>query len=174
MIKKFEEFINEMYSPTSFKRGVFDFIDYIDSIGVTNDSDRSEIYDIAVNNNNFYYTPEETENILKRLPGCEDIEGRTNAIKTVFYGTDEDLKDWCGNIECPVVRGVNGKLLTGVVMYCDFVDAYADDDSFEYLKGVVSEYALEHNIHNEEHDEFIDSFEVEEVDLDKEFGWVEK
>mgnify|MGYP007112567124 CR=1 FL=1 len=67
MIKKFEEFVNEMYSPTSVKRGVFDFIDYLESIGMTDDNIRAEIYDIAMNNRNFYYTPEETENISYSL-----------------------------------------------------------------------------------------------------------
>ena len=84
MIKKFEEFVNEMYSPTSFKRGVFDFIDYLESVGMTDDNIRAEIYDIAMNNRKFYYTPEETENILKRLPGCDSIEGIIDAVKTVF------------------------------------------------------------------------------------------
>lgn len=177
MIKKFEEFINEMYSPTSFKRGVFDFIDYIESIGVTDDKSRTEIYNIAIDNHSFYYTPEETENILKRLPGCEDTEGITNAIKTVFFGTNDDLKEWCGNVKCPVVRGVNGKLLTGVVFYSEDLNAYAADlNDFEENLYVM---AAEKGITDDDQTDWVDNYwdntdDGYEVDLDKEFGWREE
>lgn len=177
MIKKFEEFVNEMYSPNSFKHGVFDFIDYLESIGVTDNNDRTEIYNIAVDNRNFYYTPEETENILKRLPGCDSIEGIIDVVKTVFFGTDEDLKEWCGNGKYPVVRGVNGKLLTGVVFYSEQFDKYAEtEEDFEEL---LSEYAtVELGILDDDLPDWIaDNWEIAniyEVDLDKEYGWVEE
>lgn len=176
MIKKFEEFVNEMYSPTSFKRGAFDFIDYLESIGMTDDNIRAEIYDIAMNNRNFYYTPEETENILKRLPGCDSIEGIIDAVKTVFFGTDEDLKNWCGGTKCPVVRGINGKLLTGVVLYSETLNAYAADLSdFEES---LYEMAADKGIADDDQTDWVDNYwdntdDGYEVDLDKEFGWRE-
>jgi hypothetical protein len=187
MIKKFEEFVNEMYSPTSFKRGVFDFIDYLESIGMTDDNIRAEIYDIAMNNRNFYYTPEETENILKRLPGCDSIEGIIDAVKTVFFGADNKIfSDWVENHngdlnKCPIVLDdYSGKLLTGVVWYCGALDKYSEDDnSFEdeglehlmqdawsegYTNDGGEEYAYEH----------MEDLEIDKVDLDKEFGWREE
>lgn len=176
MIKKFEEFVNEMYSPTSFKRGVFDFIDYLESIGMTDDNIRAEIYDIAMNNHNFYYTPEETENILKRLPGCDSIEGIIDAVKTVFFGTDEDLNNWCGDVKCPVVRGINGKLLTGIVLYSEILDAYAADlNDFEEKLYTM---AAEKGISDDDQTDWVDNYwdntdDGYEVDLDKEFGWRE-
>lgn len=178
MIKKFEEFVNEMYSPTSFKRGIFDFIDYLESIGMTDDNIRAEIYDIAMNNHNFYYTPEETENILKRLPGCDSIEGVIDAVKTVFFGTDEDLKNWCGDVKCPVVRGVNGKLLTGVVIYVEEFDAYGED--FEDFAEMSSEYGTRNGVLDDDLPDYdffenaIEGVDFYEVDLDKECGWTEK
>lgn len=176
MIKKFEEFINEMYSPTSIKKGVFDFIDYLESIGMTDDNIRAEIYDIAMNNRNFYYTPEETENILKRLPGCDSIEGIIDAVRTVFFGTDEDLDNWCGDVKCPVVRGVNGKLLTGVVSYSETLNAYAADLS-DFEESLYA-MAAENGITDDEQTDWVDNYwdnadDGYEVDLDKEFGWRE-
>lgn len=177
MIKKFEEFVNEMYSPSSFKRGVFDFIDYLESIGMADDNIRAEIYDIAMNNRNFYYTPEETENILKRLPGCDSIEGIIDAVKTVFFGTEEDLNNWCGDVKYPVVRGINGKLLTGVVFYSEDLNAYAADliDFEETLYAM----AAKRGIDDDDQPDWVDNYwdntdDGYEVDLDKEFGWREE
>ena len=177
MIKKFEEFVNEMYSPISFKRGVFDFIDYLESVGMTDDNIRAKIYDIAINNRNFYYTPEETENILKRLPGCDSIEGIIDAVEFVFFGTDEDLKNWCGDAKCPVVRGVNGKLLTGVVFYSEQFDKYAENE--EDFEELLSEYGtIKMQVLDDDLPDWVaDNWEIAniyEVDLDKEFGWVEE
>ena len=180
MIKKFEEFVNEMYSPTSFKRGVFDFIDYLESIGMTDDNNRAEIYDIAMDNHHFYYTPEETENILKRLPGCDSIEGIIDAVKTVFFGTDEDLKNWCGDVECPVVMSYYGKLLTGVVCYSEVLDMYSEDGDFGVTgEDKMTDYALDNSVLDDDQpdwisDNYMDMLEIDEIDLDKKFGWIEK
>ena len=180
MIKKFEEFVNEMYSPTSFKRGVFDFIDYLESVGMTDDNIRAEIYDIAMDNRNFYYTPEETENILKRLPGCDSIEGIIDAVKTVFFGTDEDLKNWCGDVKCPVVMSYYGKLLTGVVCYSEVLDMYSEDGDFgDPGEDKMADYALDNSVLDDDQpdwisDNYMDMLEIDEIDLDKEFGWTEK
>ena len=181
MIKKFEEFVNEMYSPTSFKRGVFDFIDYLESIGMTDGNNRAEIYDIAMDNHHhFYYTPEETENILKRLPGCDSIEGIIDAVKTVFFGTDEDLKNWCGDVKCPVVMSYYGKLLTGVVCYSEVLDMYSEDGDFgDPGEDKMAEYALDNSVLDDDQpdwisDNYMDMLEIDEIDLDKKFGWIEK
>ena len=63
MIKKFEEFVNEMYS----QRRDYDreMVDYLSTLGVS-DEDCREIYNI-VKKSRILYTPEDIENILKRI-----------------------------------------------------------------------------------------------------------
>ena len=180
MIKKFEEFVNEMYSPyeqrmQSRAKAIREFVEYLMELGVS-DQDCREI-DALAKDANFIYTVEETENILKRLPGCDSVDGIANAVKTVFFGTDEDLNNWCGDVKCPVVRGVNGKLLTGVVFYSETLNAYAADlsDFDENLYAM----AAEKGILDDEQTDWVDDYwnntdDGYEVDLDKEFGWREE
>lgn len=180
MIKKFEEFVNEMYSPYEQKiqrreNAIRDFVEYLSELGVGAD-DSKEIYELA-KKEKFIYTPEETENILKRLPGCDSIEGIINAVKSVFFGTDEDLNNWCGDVKCPVVRGINGKLLTGVVFYSETLNAYAADlNDFEETLYAM---AAEKGIVDDDQTDWVDNYwdntdDGYEVDLDKEFGWREE
>jgi hypothetical protein len=183
MIKKFEEFVNEMYSQrkdyVSYER---ETVDYLSTLGVS-DEDCREIYDIA-KKSGVGYSAEDVENILKRLPGCDSIEGIVDAVKTVFFGEDNKiLSDWVENHngdlnKCPIVLDdYSGKLLTGVVWYCGALDKYSDDDSsfenegLEYLmqdawsEGYSNdggeEYAYEH----------FEDLEIDKVDLDKEYDW---
>ena len=88
MIKKFEEFVNEMYS----QRRDYDreMVDYLSTLGVS-DEDCREIYNI-VKKSRILYTPEDIENILKRLPGCDSVEGIVDFIKTVLYSKKPPLK----------------------------------------------------------------------------------
>lgn len=181
MIKKFEEFVNEMYSPYEQRihnrtNAIREFVEYLMDFGIS-DEDGKEIYDIA-KNANFIYTVEETENILKRLPGCDSVDGIANAVKTVFFGTDEDFKEWCGDVKCPVVRGATGKLLTGVVIYVDEFDAYGED--FEDFWEMTSEYGTRNGVLDDDLPDYnffedaIEGVDFYEVDLDKELGWTEK
>lgn len=181
MIKKFEEFVNEMYSPYEQRiqrreNVIRDFVEYLSELGVGAD-DSKEIYELA-KNANFIYTPEETENILKRLPGCDSIDGIVTAVKTLFFGTPDDLKEWCGNVKCPVVMSPIGKLLTGVVIYVEEFDAYGED--FEDFAEMSSEYGTRNGVLDDDlpdYDFFEDAIEgvdFYEVDLDKECGWTEK
>ena len=183
MIKKFEEFVNEMYSPQEQRmqyllKQIRDFVNYLMELGVS-DQDCREISDIA-KDAGFAYKPKETENILKRLPGCDSIEGITNAVKTVFFGTDEDFKKWCGDVKCPVVMSFYGKLLTGVVYYSEVLGMYSDDGYFgEDGDDKMAEYACEEGIPDDYQPDWIEShyedgLDMYEVDLDKEFGWTEK
>ena len=203
MIKKFEEFVNEMYS----QRRDYDreMVDYLSSIGVSDD-DCKEIYAIA-KRSRILYTPEDIDNILKRLPGCDSVENIVDFIKTVLYskkkivsvrdgrelkpgsyieGTVKNidkLYDWIeehgGDVnKCPVVRGISGKLLTGNVLYVDHFDAYGED--FEDFEEAVSEYALDNGVIGDDLPDYnffedaIEGVDFYEVDLDKEFGWTEK
>ena len=203
MIKKFEEFVNEMYS----QRRDYDreMVDYLSTLGVS-DEDCREIYNI-VKKSRILYTPEDIENILKRLPGCDSVEGIVDFIKTVLYSKKkivsnrdgrelkpgmyregavrniDRLYDWIeehgGDVnKCPVVRGITGKLLTGNVLYVVQFDSYGED--FEDFEEAVSEYGTENGVLDDDlpnYDFFEDAIEdvdFYEVDLDKEFGWTEK
>ena len=182
MIKKFEEFVNEMYSPyeqrmQSRAKAIREFVDYLMELGVSN-QDCREI-DALAKDANFYYTVEETENILKRLPGCDSVDGITNAIKTVFFGTDEDFKEWCGDVKCPVVMSYYGKLLTGVVCYSEVLDMYSEDEDFgdEGYEWLSIQADREGILDDDQPDWVSDNWElldVYEIDLDKEYGWTEK
>lgn len=177
IIKKFEEFVNEDYDARIFNaRGMFD---YLENLGV-NDDDLWVIHDMAKKNG--FYSAEEIDNILKRLPGCDTIEGITDALKTIFYGTDDDLKKWVGNVKCPVVRGVEGLLLSGDVYYFNKYDVYSDDaeEFFEYVYQYVEESDEYDNSILEEMDDadFIDFIEklvdddvITMINLDEKFGW---
>lgn len=183
MIKKFEEFVNEMYSPYEQRmqnraKSIREFVDYLMNLGVS-DQDCKEI-DAIAKDANFIYTVEETENILKRLPGCDSIEGITAAVKTIFFGTDEDLKEWCGDSKCPVVMSYYGKLLTGIVCYSDVLNMYSEDGDFgDPGEDMMAEYALDNSVLDDDQpdwisDNYMDMLEIDEIDLDKEFGWIEK
>jgi hypothetical protein len=203
MIKKFEEFVNEMYS----QRRDYDreMVDYLSTLGVS-DEDCREIYNIA-KKSRILYTPEDIENIFERLPGCDSVEGIVDFIKTVLYskkkivrvrdgrelepglykeGTVKNidkLYDWIedhgGDVnKCPVVRGITGKLLTGNVLYVVQFDAYGED--FEDFAEITSEYGTRNGVLDDDlpnYDFFEDAIEgvdFYEVDLDKEFRWTEK
>ena len=176
-IKKFEEFINEDYDGRILY-GV-EMFEYLENLGI-DDKDLREIYKKSQKSG--YYMAEEIDNILKRLPGCDTIEGITDALKTIFYGTDEDFKKWVGNIKCPVVRGVEGLLLSGDVYYFDKYDVYSGDaeDFFEYVYQYVEESDEYDNSILEEMDDadFIDFIEklvdddvITMINLDEKFGW---
>ena len=203
MIKKFEEFVNEMYS----QRRDYDreMVDYLSSIGV-DDDDCKEIYALA-KKSRILYTPEDIENILKRMPGCDSTEGIVDFIKTVLYSKKkivsvrdgrelepglykegavkniDKLYDWIeehdGDVKkCPVVRGITGKLLTGNVLYVEQFDAYGED--FEDFDEAVAEYALDNGVIGDDlpnynfFEDLIEGVDFYEVDLDKEFNWTEK
>lgn len=177
MIKKFEEFVNEMYSPHVPRKqrrenAIRNFVEYLSELGVGAD-DSKEIYELA-KKANFIYTPEQTENILKRLPGCDSIDGIITAVKTLFFGTPYDLKEWCGNVKCPVVMSPIGKLLTGVVIYVEEFDAYGED--LEDFADMAFEYGTLHGVLDDDLPDydFFEDADFYEVDLDKEFGWTEK
>jgi hypothetical protein len=77
----------------------------------------------------------------------------------------------------PIVVGVNGKLLTGVVFYSETLDAYAADlNDFEEN---LYEMAAENGITDDDQTDWVDNYwdntdDGYEVDLDKEFCWREE
>ena len=150
MIKKFEQFVNEMYSShkeQSHATKDRELLSYLYSIGV----DREATTQILNKSQevDFYYTPEEAENIFERIPYCDNAYKKAYAVVNVFFTVDRDFDEYCKEHNIPIVRGVNGKLLTCKVLYCS--------DLGEYF----------------ESDEEIKDLDVELIDLDKEFGWKE-
>jgi hypothetical protein len=148
MIKKFEQFVNEMYSSHKEQNHATkdrELLSYLYSIGV----DREATTQILKKSQevDFYYTPEEAENIFERIPDCDNAYKKAYAAVNVFFTVDREFDEYCKEHNIPIVRGVNGKLLTGKVWYCS--------DSGEYF----------------ESDEEIEDLNVELIDLDKEFGW---
>ena len=180
MIKKFEEFVNEMY--TSRANIGKELVAYLSELGVS-ENDCSEIYALS-QKRRVDYTAEETENIIKRLPGCDSIEGIAEAVKNTFFGTQDDLSKWCHLYDilpedCPVVMGVTGKLLTGNVIFLNmFGGVYGKD--YEDFDDLVSEYGTENGILDDDlpdynfWEDLIEGVDFEELDLDKECHWTEK
>jgi hypothetical protein len=191
MIKTFEQFVNEMYSQQRDNGYDREMVDYLSTLGVS-DEDCREIYIIA-KKSRILYTPEDIENILKRLPGCDSVEGIVDFIKTVLYSKKkivsvrdggelepglykegsvkniDKLYDWIeehgGDVnKCPVVRGITGKLLTGNVLYVVQFDAYGED--FEDFAEITSEYGTRNGVLDDDLPDY-DFFEdaIEGVDF---------
>ena len=172
MIKKFEDFVNEMYSPQA--NNAKELVAYLSELGVS-ENDCAEIYALS-QKNKLYYTAEEAENILNRLPGCDSVDGITTVVKTLFFGTDEDLKEWCGaNSNPSVVIGINGKLLTGEVYYCEALDAFAEDeddfneDGYEWLARKAEDEGILDDDQPDWMGDHWDWLEIYEVNLDEEY-----
>lgn len=176
MIRKFEEFVNEMYSTQTnidYGKELVRFLD--DEYGIY----LPELKNIA-REKKIEYTAEEAHDIIFRLPGCDTIEGIQNAVETLFFGTEDDLKEWCemhDYSDCPVVMSIDGKLLTGKVYYSEALGAYAedDDDFIEAGDEWLSIKASEEGILDDDQPDWVsdnwDMLEIYGVDLDKEFGW---
>lgn len=82
--------------------------------------------------------------------------------------------------ELPIVRDINGKLITGEVYYCEALDAYAKDeddfneDGYEWLAKEANEEGILDDDQPDWMDNNWDMLDIYEVDLDKEFNWTEK
>ena len=149
----------------------------------------------------FSYTQEEAENIFKRLsnwPNNRDHKTLTLEDKVAFvisnFFTDEYDSDgvftdeWCKKTHCPIVRGLNGKLLTGEVYYSGRVDGYSDneDDLSEAIYDIINEdpgqyidFEYDGLVHHDDYCDWVDNHwdrfdDIEKINLDEEFGWVEK
>ena len=111
MIKKFEQFVNEMYSSHKEQNHATkdrELLSYLYSIGV----DREATTQILNKSQevDFYYTPEEAENIFERIPYCDNAYKKAYAVVNVFFTVDIEFDDYCKEHNIPIVRGVNGKL----------------------------------------------------------------
>ena len=194
MIKKFEEFVNEMYSSHNTEENYKsegseekqeqnretkehttkdrELLSYLYSIGV----DREATTQILNKSQevDFYYTPEEAENIFERIPDCDNAYKKAYAVVNVFFTVDIEFDDYCKEHNIPIVRGVNGKLLTGKVVYSEYFNQYGEnEDDIIYMLDVAAEkegIAAEEYREQNRGQNILDGVEV---DLDKAFGWRE-
>ena len=176
MIKKFEQFVNEMYSSHKEQNHATkdrELLSYLHSIGVDRDAttkilNKSQEVD-------FYYTPEEAENIFERIPGCDNAYKKADTVLNVFFTVDRDFDEYCKEHNIPIVRGVNGKLLTGKVVYSEHFNQYGEnEDDIIYMLDVAAE---KEGLTPEEYHEKNRNKNILggiEVDLDKAFGWREQ
>jgi hypothetical protein len=183
MIKKFEEFVNEMYSPQA--NNAKELVAYLSELGVS-ENDCAEIYALS-QKSKLYYTAEEAENILSRLPGCDSVDGIIAAVKTVFFGTEDNLKEWCDVDEYPaVVVGIDGKLLTGEVYYCEALDAFAkeeddfNEEGYDWLAVKAEDEGILDDDQPDWMDDHWDWLDIYPVNLDEEYldkeqdSWVKR
>lgn len=173
MIKKFEQFVNEIHSShkeQNHETKDRELLSYLYSIGV----DREATTQILKKSQevDFYYTPEEAENIFERIPYCDNAYKKAYAVVNVFFTVDIEFDDYCKEHNIPIVRGVNGKLLTGKVVYSEYFNQYGEnEDDIIYMLDVAAE---KEGLTPEEYTEqnrgqnILDGVEV---DLDKEYGY---
>lgn len=178
MIKKFEQFVNEMYSAHKEELNEpnkdSELVAYLTlSAGV----DREAINNMLKQSRkvDFYYTAEEAENIFNRLQEHENNKyHRAYAAVNLFFTPNEEFDEYCRENNIPIVRDVKGKLLTGKVVYSEHFKQYGEnEDDIIYMLDVAAE---KEGLTPEEYHEqnrgknILDGVEV---DLDKEFGWRE-
>jgi hypothetical protein len=195
MIKKFEEFVNEnLYQNRRFENNKHEIVKYLSSLGV-NQEDCKDIYNVMQNSDKAIvslYDINEIEEILKRVPGCDTIEGIVDFMKNVFfikpesnrnrdgsYTTIDLFYDWVEKHgvkreECPVVRGYKNKLLTGDVIWCDNYGTYYEneDDIIDSLYDNAANETLDDYMEDWVNNEF-ENLDTEEINLDKECGWID-
>ena len=198
MIKTFEEFVNENYTHrqewTREEREQFrSFL--TDGCGFARSDWRRMEEFIAIGG----YTFEEIMDIFNRLnviehptmdmlnylKGLFDIDSDINTIKRKQDILDIISKEYNDNKHVPVVIGVDGKLLTGIVYYCEEFGIYMEsEDDFEGERFMrrfeiwANDEADEEGILDDDRPDWIDrqwsNLNIKEVDLDKEFGFAEK
>ena len=185
MIKKFEQFVNERYDYSQRKANKDrELMDYLYSIGF----ERDIINQILKQSQKVYfsYTQEEAESIFKRLPNCKTLEDKINFVMYNFFTDEYDENgeftyDWCKETHCPIIRDLNGKLITGNVYYCENTKLYAANEDELYDSEEAYEYlcirADEEGILDDDQPDWVDNhfdyLDIYEVDLDEEFGWKE-
>ena len=194
MIKKFEEFVNENLTLKHRLENDKKLVNYLSSLGVSQE-DCKDIYDVIQKSGKkivLLYDIDEIEEILKRVQGCDTIEGLVDFMKNVFFIRPEYIRNANGSYttidlfydwiekhgvkeeKCPVVRGCNNKLLTGDVIWCDNNGEYYEDED-EIIESLYDDAAYETNDDNMEdwvNNEF-GELDIEEINLDKECGWID-
>jgi hypothetical protein len=194
MIKKFEEFVNEHIKIEPFdmdkmskKSKSYDtqLMNYLFELGF----DRNTINQILkqAQKVDFSYTSHEASDIFKRLPNCETLEDKINFVMYNFFTSKYDENgvftyDWCKENHCPIVRGIDGKLLTGDVFYSSLLNEFGEDeDDFatSRVEQRVYDILLERDPEDAPLDDDLtgwfennawDYMDIKEINLDELFG----
>lgn len=187
MIKKFEEFVNENYNQShnveieSQKKVsiLFDALGFPPSYinrfgGGSSEYTFEEVANIVDRLNIDTSSKEDAKELSYLFDMKSDVERKQEALN--YF---EDQRN--GGHQIPVIiDDYTGKILTGVVFYCGALDKYTEnednfsEDGFEYLadyawsEGYTKDGGIEYAENN------WDDLEIEEIDLDKEFGKTEK
>lgn len=189
MIKKFNEFVNETHLQThqnEWTSQKHNQLKYILTEMFGADVCRALMDRIDKN----IYSFEEIINILRRLkvnysPNQmwgylkmlldEDIE-----IKEKREILDEIDRKFNKGKKLPVeIDDYTGKILTGIVWYCEQLEKYAEneddfnDEGFEYLANQAYEEGYTDDGGVEYAENNWDALEIYEVDLDKEYNWTD-
>ena len=190
MIKTFEEFVNENYNHREnwTPEEIEQFGSFLTDICGYERSQWRRMQEFIMIGG---YTFEEIMNIFNRLSVADhptmdmlnylkqlfDFDKDRLTIKRKQEILDAISQEYNDGKALPVVVDVNGKLLTGVVLYSELFNAYAEDEmSFEEL---LADYGtVEQHILDDDLPDWVDNnwdiAEIHEVDLDKQFDWVEE
>lgn len=189
MIKKFEEFVNENYNSKEnwTPEEIEQFGSFLTDICGYERSQWRRMQEFIIING---YTFEDTMNIFNRLGVAEhptmdmlnylkqlfDIDShRPMYIKRKKDILDEINSKFNNGKKLPIaIDDYTGKILTGIVWYCEALDAYAEnedefnDEGYEYLsnqsyeEGYTDDESIEYAEKNWE------NLGIYEIDLDKE------
>jgi hypothetical protein len=112
--------------------------------------------------------------LIKDLCVRDGLKSIINYINRHFFNKNNDFVNIFKDIkidECPIVRGLSGKLLTGVVYYSDVLGGYeeCEEDFRKYVN--VSDSSEESEL---DLTDLLSTLGIHEVDLDKKSGWTEK
>ena len=182
MIKKFEEFVNEMYNASldrddaSMER----MIAFFDSLGFP-----SSFMNRFGKSSSDEYSFEELANIVDRLNVDTTSKSDAKALMYLFdldgdAKTKQEALDYFsenrnGGVPVPVVIDIYERLLTGKVYYSEALDAYAEDedDFIEAGDEWLSIKANDEGILDDNQPDWVsdhwDMLDIYEVDLDKEY-----
>ena len=184
MIKNFNEFVNETHLQTQQNEWTSQKINQLKYIltGMFGEHFSSTLLKRL---DKELYSFEEIINIIRRF---KDNHGRYLLRMLDKYMEIEDLKKKLDEInrksnngkKLPVViDDYTGKILTGIVWYCEQLEKYAEneddfnDEGFEYLVNQAYEDGYTDDGGVEYAENNWDALEIYEVDLDKEFNWTD-
>ncbi len=188
MIKKFNEFVNEAHLQTHQK------------IRTTQENKQLKyiLTEIFGENNctalirriKYDYSFEEIINLLRRLKVNYSSNQMCSYLKILLdeYIESEEKQKTLKEIESKYNKGKSlpividdytGKLLTGIVWYCEKLDKYAEneddfnDEGFEYLANYAYEEGYTDDGGVEYAEDNWEDLEIYEIDLDKECDWTD-
>ena len=182
MIKKFEEFVNEMYNSSldGENAAMERMTTFFDSLGFP-----SSFMNRFGQSSYKKYSFEELANIVDRLNVDTTSKDDAKALMYLFdldgdVKTKQEALDYFsenrnGGVPVPVVLDVNGKLLTGKVYYSDAIDAYSEDEGefgdvgYEWLAIKADEEGVLDDDQPDWTSDHWDLLDIYEVDLDKEY-----